>query len=237
MLWDLYEPLYNCHNRQRLGRVGDGGKWICNLDRIIRGDAALPPTCTVYSFGSNGEISFEEDLLLASRPGCEVHIFDPVLDSVLANNRYFNGPGATDLAASRNVPHITWHTVGLGARDGDVDSTRYGKMHLQRLATIMASLGHSWVDVLKVDVEGYEWDIFLEDILASGGGPLPFGQLLIELHSGDTTIARVMEFFERADAAGLRIFNKDPVQYGSCSPLCRQIEFSFVNIKTSPRIY
>jgi hypothetical protein len=238
MLWDLYEPLYNCHNRQRFGRVGDGGKWVCNLDRIIRGrEDGLPSKCVVYSFGSNGEISFEEDLLAASQGFCDVHIFDPVLESVLGNNRYFNGPEATDLQANRNVPHVTWHTVGLGARNEDVESTRFGKMHLERLSTIMESLGHPWIDVLKIDVEGYEWDIFLDDILANAGASLPFGQLLIELHSGDTTVDRVVEFFDRAEASGLRIFNKDPVQYGSCAPLCKQIELSFVNVNTRPRIY
>ena len=230
MLWDLYEPLYGCHNRQRLGRVGDGGKWVCDLDRIVAKSSA-DLNCIVYSFGSNGEISFEEDLIALAQDVCEVHIFDPVLDSVLQHNRYFNGPSATDLETSRSISHITWHTVGLGPRDEDIESTKYGKMHVERLSTIMSSHGHKWLDVLKIDVEGYEWNIFLEK------APLPFGQLLIELHSSDVSVSNLMKFFALAETAGLRIFNKDPVQYGACSPLCRQIELSFVNVKTSPRIY
>ena len=34
--------------------------------------------CLVYSFGSNGQTSFEEDII--RRAGCAVHIFDPTMN-------------------------------------------------------------------------------------------------------------------------------------------------------------
>jgi hypothetical protein len=34
----------------------------------------------VYSFGSNGQVSFEEDII--RRAGCEVHVFDPTMDDI-----------------------------------------------------------------------------------------------------------------------------------------------------------
>jgi hypothetical protein len=228
VFWDLYEPIYNCHNRVRLGRIGDGGKWLCNLDRLIS-----RPSCIIYSFGSNGEISFEEDLIKETLQKCLVHVFDPVIHSVLGNNRFFNGPSAFDLSSSMNIPRIVWHTTGLGSKDSVLETARFGKMNVARLSTIMKQLGNTFIDVLKVDVEGYEWEAFEE--IFSAGPPLPFGQLLIEVHIEDFGKAR--KFFDDAERLGLRMFFKEPVQYASCSPLCRQAEICFVNIFTTPRIY
>lgn len=230
VFWDLYEPLYNCHNRIRLGRVGDGGKWVCNLDRLV----SAGNSCLVYSYGSNGEISFEEDLIEESGRKCAIHVFDPVIHSVRANNRYFNGPEAFDLDATMDYPGITWHTTGLGPKEFEYETARFGKMAVERLSTTMARLGHAFVDILKIDTEGYEWEAFLSDIFASEK-PLPFGQLLIEVHIEDFGIAR--KFFDIAETRGLRMFFKEPVQYASCSPLCRQAEICFVNIAKEPRIY
>jgi Methyltransferase FkbM domain len=40
-------------------------------------------------------------------------------------------------------------------------------------------LGHSWIDLLKIDIEGFEWEV-LESLL-SQPGPLPFTQLQVAL--------------------------------------------------------
>ena len=64
-IWDFYTPDYNCPLlKERVGRVGDGGKWVCGL----RGMHGRP--CLVYSLGSAGDISFEDELL--SNTHCEV---------------------------------------------------------------------------------------------------------------------------------------------------------------------
>jgi hypothetical protein len=50
-------------------------------------------------------------------------------------------------------------------------------MAVRRLNTIMRGLGHEWLDMLKVDVEGAEWAAF-EDLLAEEKHQLlPFTQL------------------------------------------------------------
>ncbi len=45
--------------------AGDGGKWVCGLGFFLR-----RPHCLVYSLGSAGDTSFEEDIL--SKTSCEV---------------------------------------------------------------------------------------------------------------------------------------------------------------------
>ena len=45
------------------------------------------------------------------------------------------------------------------------------------LAKIMADLGHDWVDVLKIDIEGAEWAVL--KALLKTGAVLPFTQLQV----------------------------------------------------------
>jgi len=49
-------------------------KYICRAP-LLRQQA-----CVVYSFGSNGQVSFEEEMI--RRTGCEVHVFDPTMDEL-----------------------------------------------------------------------------------------------------------------------------------------------------------
>ncbi|KAH9055076.1 hypothetical protein EDB87DRAFT_1688555 [Lactarius vividus] len=53
------------HRVQRVGTFDDGGKWVYGLDGVVEQDK-----CVVYSFGINGESSFESTLLKRA-PGCE----------------------------------------------------------------------------------------------------------------------------------------------------------------------
>ena len=49
---------------------------------------------------------------------------------------------------------------------------------MRRVATLMRDLGHERLDVLKMDIEGAEYEV-VADVLASG---IDIGQLLIEFH-------------------------------------------------------
>ncbi len=51
------------------------------------------------------------------------------------------------------------------------------QVELKTLATIMHELGHTWLDIFKVDVEGAEWDA-LQGLLAAQA-PLPFTQMQV----------------------------------------------------------
>jgi len=73
-LWDFFTPAFQCpHQVERVGTLGDGGKWVCGLDRV-----AKQKHCVIYSFGVNGQSSFERDLLRRA-PGCEAWGYDLAL--------------------------------------------------------------------------------------------------------------------------------------------------------------
>ena len=63
-----YEPEFVCLHERRVGKLGDGGKWICDPHRIREQEE-----CLVYSVGSNGDFSFEEAVLESVGSHCEIH--------------------------------------------------------------------------------------------------------------------------------------------------------------------
>ena len=213
---------------RRIGKVGDGGKWVCD-PHLLGGGApdgggARPrPACVVYSFGSAAEFSFETELHALT--GCLVWVFDPFVTPEglrLATTLRAVPPGAARGAPL--PPGVTFvGRWGLGATRGDPT--------FPTLREIMRELGHARLDVLKLDIEGDEWDALLGDVLcpargAAGLGHAPFGQLLVELHlrDGTTDIDRIAPLFARLEAHGFRTFHREP----NVLDVQRYWEYSFV---------
>lgn len=64
---NFWEPCLDCCDARRVGRRGDGGKWLC-------ADAGLAEEDKIISVGSNNEFSFETGLL---EMGVKtVHVYD-----------------------------------------------------------------------------------------------------------------------------------------------------------------
>lgn len=154
-----------CRDFHRVGDAGDGGWWTCDFD-----DA-----CVVYSFGIRDNYSFDKTL---TKRGCKVHGFDP------------SKAGLASKKAYESIP-ATYHSFGIGGEDrkyrpgevpfewpgiGYLRDTNSDEWQLFTLPTIMKTLGHSNIDILKIDVEGSEWSS-LPGILETD-----WSQLLIELH-------------------------------------------------------
>jgi hypothetical protein len=148
-IWDLYPPQVSCPDVVRLGKAGDGGKWICGTNYIRRfKDKRINRNCLIYSFGVSTDISFETELQQIS--GCDIHAFDPTVGK-LPNDRSWPPSRATN-----RLPGITLHKLALSNESGS-NAVFSLAMSLQ---DIMHSLNHSYIDVLKIDVEGAEWDVF-----------------------------------------------------------------------------
>ena len=204
-IWDFFPPSFNCPLKERFGRqarMGDGGKWVCGVETLLQ-----RPGCVVYSFGSNGETEFEEAVLATTE--CEVHVFDPTL-----------GPEA--LSKLKALPSITFHPIGLGPRDQRVKMTdtkmtmgnrRVEAMDIQTLQTIMQNLNHTWVDVLKVDIEGFEYAT-LQQWMKHSKEWFPVTQLLVEFHywrDASRTIPQdILSTMKALTNNNLRVFSTEP---------------------------
>lgn len=145
---DNYEPTFSCRYEQRLGINGDGGKWICDPYR-------LKPlkSCLIYSLGSNGEFSFENETK-RYLPECDIHTFDM---------KEFN---CTNLC--------TFHKVKIGTSSDGAKTLRM----------IMSDLKHTgrFIDILKIDVEGSEYEFFDDLFNANNHLSENIRQILVEIH-------------------------------------------------------
>jgi FkbM family methyltransferase len=143
----------------------------------------LGPESVLYSFGVGRDLSFELEMI--GRYGLTVHAFDPT-------------PLALEWAKSQQLPdRFHLHELGLAPFDGNamfqpptkrkfesfsmIRSTGLGPVieaPVRRLQTLVDMLGHRRVDVIKMDIEGAEYQV-LDDLLRS---PTPIGQILVEFH-------------------------------------------------------
>ena len=79
----------------------------------------------------------------------------------------------------------------------------------------MADLDHSWIDILKMDIEMHEWGLFLEYYKEHPGAKLPATQLLVEFHFPGEA-AKVWEVLDLITADNYRVFSVEVRQEYSC---------------------
>jgi hypothetical protein len=72
----------------------------------------------------------------------------------------------------------------------------------------MAKNGHTFIDILKLDIEGSEFEVLDSIFKEYKGRPLPFGQLQLEVHAhvDGKTFSEFLHWWERLEEAGLRPF-------------------------------
>ncbi|KAF7297127.1 hypothetical protein MIND_00945600 [Mycena indigotica] len=211
-VWDFFPAAFNCpHEIQRLGALGDGGKWVCGVSRVEK-----KRDCVVYSVGINYESSFEAEIL-ANTDNCQIWGYDYTVSSF--------GPQIPASALGRTH----FKPYGLAGKDKD-------KMYT--LESLMKMNGHTHIDILKIDIEHWEFETLtalIEPYLANGR-PLPFGQLQLELHLWNMTFPEFLKWWEMLEAAGLRPFWTEPnlvYQNYNRAGSTDLAEYSFLNIKGS----
>ncbi|KAH8831857.1 methyltransferase domain-containing protein [Flagelloscypha sp. PMI_526] len=190
-VWDFFPAAYNCpHEVERIGALGDGGKWVCGLPLVKN-----KQDCVVYSFGINHESSFEAEILKSTRH-CEIWGYDYTVKS-------FGPEIDTSL-----TPRTHFHPYTLGGWDG----TGPDDSKMYTLESLMQQNGHKHIDILKIDIEGWEFetlDTVLKPYLDTGR-PLPFGQLQIEIHVWNKNFPQFLKWWENLEKVGLRPFWTEP---------------------------
>lgn len=76
---------------------------------------------------------------------------------------------------------------------------------MRTLSTIAAALGSARIDVLKMDIEGAEYDLLPAIVRC----PVPIGQLLIEFHhrAGIGSLKDTVNGVEQLRSAGFQLFH------------------------------
>jgi FkbM family methyltransferase len=192
-----------CSSSPDIKPVGDldSGGWMISLNVPLR---------VVYCAGVGLDMSFELDLAkMMTKP---VLVFDP-------------SPTGINTVAKCDTPNIKFFPAGLAAHTGFIefsvpvdaaegsysvvqDGVETVSFDCYDLGTIMRTNGDSYIDLLKMDIEGFEFDI-VNQLLDRR---IPVRQLCVEFHPwlrpGQTykTIARLYR-------AGYRIIHKKRGDY------------------------
>ncbi len=137
---------------------GKGGAWSVP-------EQLLGPSSVVYCVGCGEDISF--DLALMERIGCTVHAFDPTpraiayVDRVAGKNpKYqFQAVGLWSerkimrFFAPREPQHVSHSLLNMQGTE------EYFEAPVERLRDLQAALGHETLDLLKLDIEGAEYEV------------------------------------------------------------------------------
>ncbi|EPQ55518.1 hypothetical protein GLOTRDRAFT_121112 [Gloeophyllum trabeum ATCC 11539] len=211
-VWDFFPPAFNCpHELERIGDMGDGGKWTCGLSRVEQN-----PDCIVYSIGINYESSFEAELLSRTRH-CQVWGYDFTVSSF--------GPQIPKSLRSR----AHFHPYRLAGTDANEDAQ-------YTLEALMQMNGHTHIDILKIDIESWEFETLAALIkpYVASGKPLPFGQLQLEIHLWGKKFSEFLAWWTILEEAGLRPFMTEPnlvYQNYNKESNTELAEYSFLNVK------
>ncbi|NBR71920.1 MAG: FkbM family methyltransferase, partial [Proteobacteria bacterium] len=143
--------------------------WVISAER-------LPEDPLVYSLGLAENLSF--DLGMIQQHGAVVHGFDPTTES----QRF--------IAKSHLPAGFHFHPLAVAGHDGQLDlyermgkggrrkGASFLKSSCKKISTLVQELGHSRIDILKIDVEGSEYPI-LEDVCSK---QVPVSQIAVEFH-------------------------------------------------------
>jgi FkbM family methyltransferase len=198
--------------------VKDGGWWFSA--------EPLNDKSIVYSLGVGDEIEF--DLSIIEKYGVEVFAFDPtpssvhMLDQSKLPERFHFQPWAVTAADGtlKFYPRLrkdgTKSDVMFTMIPEEATKNDAIEVPAYSLSSITAKLHHDRIDMLKMDIEGAEYEV-LEGLLES---PVLPEQLLVEFHHRfvENGLDRTYDIIGRLHALGYRII--------AISEIGREISFS-----------
>ncbi|NOH01020.1 MAG: FkbM family methyltransferase [Chloroflexi bacterium] len=186
----------------------------------------INPKSIIYSFGIGEDLTFELELI--NKFNVNVFSFDPT-------------PKSLAWAKSQNLPDkIIINEYGIGKADGLISfyppenndfishstikrssgQTEFVQAPVKRLDTIMKELSHNRIDLLKMDIEGSEYDV-INDLERINIRPI---QILVEFHHGfpEIGVPRTKQAIRQLTRMGYALFAYS----------IKLEEFSFIHLPT-----
>ncbi len=210
-----YHVEFECPGRDSLGSKKDWSWCIC--------PEGISNSSLVYSLGVGRDIAF--DLAMIDKYRVQIYAFDPTARSndwikgkALPENFHFFNYGIASFDGTAMLYKDPKHNSQsiLRRPQGEETST---EVQFHTLKTAMEILGHKKIDILKMDIEGAEYEV-IENILSSN---IEIGQLLVEFHHNKFTRAGLSDTrkaIRKLHQSNFRIFYVSE----------RQREFSFIKI-------
>lgn len=173
--WNIFTSIAvmtECKKSERLCIGGscrnDESKITCGLRRLEQG-------CVIYSIGGNDQWAFEIDAL--EKTPCSIHTFD-----CTGPARRFHPP---------KHERLHFHHLCLGSEQDAAPKKCLGKYMVKcgptwTLGQIQRNFGHRQIDLLKMDIEGWEWplmDSWAETTTEGSNQMLLPMQVNVELHT------------------------------------------------------
>lgn len=203
--WDHLRIEVNCDKRWFGNRYG--GFFVA--------ESLVSSRTLIYSFGIGEDTSFDCELI--KKYNCEVFGFDPTPKSIqwvaknnLPNNFHFYdfGIGKTSRQENFFLPKNPDHVSGSVVSQSNVTDSDSVLVQLKSLEDTMSELGHDKVGILKMDIEGSEYEV-LPGILEAD---LNIDQILVEFHErfftdGKSKTKKILALMK---AHGFEIFGISP---------------------------
>lgn len=173
-----FSVMATCHDKTCVGGPcgKDTSKTVCGLTQLQERTHTntKESSCIVYSIGGNNHWEFELDLL--QQTSCHVHTFD------------CTGQIGRFEVPSNSEGRLHFHHVCLGTVHEDAATKCAHRAKCGETWTLLEMqqrLGHDRIDILKMDIEGFEWTLLeswptLSDT-ASMKMVVPM-QILMEVH-------------------------------------------------------
>lgn len=159
------------------------------------------------------------------------------------------GPEVEDIPALKKRAHFFPYMLSSESKHGHSPPQ-------WTLPELMEKNGHTWIDILKIDIEAAEFGtlnalidaypgatagssrvITTKDTDGRSGGGLPFGQLQLEIHiyrgTEHEAFDKFLSWWNRLEAAGLRPFWTEPnLVYANLDGTRPDLaEYSFINTR------
>lgn len=202
-----YDSLF-CKDWPEIRKVGSGSYWHIST-------AGLNMESVVYSAGVGLDISFERELV--ERFGVVVELFDPSPTGIETMQRPEN-----------RMLRINFHPVGLAGSSGTFQfvapkNPREGSytittgeessvdFHCYSLRDLMRQRGNNKVDLLKMDIEGFEYGV-INSIIQN---KLEVRQICVEYHHfmKGIELQKTLRSILKLKSAGYRLIYKTRYDY------------------------